>query len=159
MVGLAQRERFEVMKFAKFAAAGLAAVMYATSFQPAQAAFVAKPVPLVGGQSEAGVVDVRHRRYHRRRHRRGAAIAGGLIAGALIGGAIASSRNRYYGDPYYAPRRVYRRRHYEPRRVYRRHRGDAHTSWCYDRYRSYRAYDDTFQPYHGPRRRCWSPYN
>ncbi|WP_157018449.1 BA14K family protein [Mesorhizobium xinjiangense] len=37
--------------------------------------------------------------------------------------------------------------------------GNAHVDWCYSRYRSYRAYDDTFQPYHGPRRHCNSPYN
>lgn len=35
----------------------------------------------------------------------------------------------------------------------------AHIQWCFDRYRSYRAYDNTFQPYHGPREQCWSPYN
>nr|WP_306266874.1 BA14K family protein [Pararhizobium sp. IMCC3301] len=34
----------------------------------------------------------------------------------------------------------------------------AHVSWCYDRYRSYRSSDDTFQPYNGPRKRCRSPY-
>lgn len=39
-------------------------------------------------------------------------------------------------------------------------RGDsAHVRWCYDRYRSYRAWDNTFQPYNGPRRQCYSPYN
>lgn len=31
---------------------------------------------------------------------------------------------------------------------------DAHVSYCYDRYRSYRASDNTFQPNHGPRRQC-----
>jgi hypothetical protein len=36
--------------------------------------------------------------------------------------------------------------------------GSAHTRWCYDRYRSYRAYDNTYQPYNGPRRQCVSPY-
>ncbi len=36
--------------------------------------------------------------------------------------------------------------------------GNAHINWCYNRYRSYRAYDNTFQPYHGPRRQCISPY-
>ena len=35
----------------------------------------------------------------------------------------------------------------------------AHIEWCYDHYRSYRAYDNTFQPYHGPRRQCYSPYS
>jgi hypothetical protein len=34
-----------------------------------------------------------------------------------------------------------------------------HVEWCYDRYRSYRASDDTFQPYNGPRQRCYSPYS
>ncbi|TIP33596.1 MAG: BA14K family protein, partial [Mesorhizobium sp.] len=29
---------------------------------------------------------------------------------------------------------------------------------CHDRYRSYRAWDNTFQPYNGPRRQCISPY-
>ncbi|RWQ89654.1 MAG: BA14K family protein [Mesorhizobium sp.] len=41
------------------------------------------------------------------------------------------------------------------RRVYR---GDSHVEWCYSRYRSYRAYDNTYQPYYGPRRQCISPY-
>ncbi|RWM19496.1 MAG: BA14K family protein [Mesorhizobium sp.] len=43
----------------------------------------------------------------------------------------------------------------QPRRIYR---GDAHVEWCYSRYRSYRAYDNTYQPYYGPRRQCISPY-
>lgn len=34
----------------------------------------------------------------------------------------------------------------------------AHVQWCYDRYRSYRSSDNTFQPYQGPRRQCVSPY-
>ena len=36
--------------------------------------------------------------------------------------------------------------------------GSAHVQWCYDRYRSYRASDNTYQPYNGPRRQCVSPY-
>ena len=60
-----------------------------------------------------------------------------------------------YADPYYyAPPR-----YYAPRRYYRAGGlSSAHVNWCYDRYRSYRAWDNTFQPYHGPRRQCWSPY-
>jgi hypothetical protein len=34
----------------------------------------------------------------------------------------------------------------------------SHTQWCYNRYRSYRASDNTYQPYNGPRRQCNSPY-
>ena len=45
---------------------------------------------------------------------------------------------------------------YYPRRYYRT--GNAHERWCYSRYRSYRAWDNTFQPYNGPRRQCNSPY-
>jgi hypothetical protein len=37
--------------------------------------------------------------------------------------------------------------------------GDAHVQWCYDRWRSYRAYDNTYQPNYGPRRECISPYS
>ena len=51
------------------------------------------------------------------------------------------------------PRYVY------PQRVYRSGLSQAHVNWCYNRYRSYRAYDNTFQPYNGPRQQCWSPYS
>jgi hypothetical protein len=54
-----------------------------------------------------------------------------------------------YYDPYYAPPRYYG----APVG------GDAHVRWCYARYRSYRAWDNTFQPYVGPRRQCYSPYS
>lgn len=52
-------------------------------------------------------------------------------------------------DPYYQPRRYHRSVG----------RGDAHIRWCLARYRSYRPRDNTFQPYHGPRQQCWSPYS
>ena len=48
--------------------------------------------------------------------------------------------------------------YYAPRRYYRRGGNAAHVRWCYDHYRSYRAWDNTFQPYHGPRRQCRSPF-
>ncbi len=35
----------------------------------------------------------------------------------------------------------------------------AHVAWCFDHYRSYHAYDNTYQPYEGPRQKCWSPYS
>ncbi len=56
---------------------------------------------------------------------------------------------RYYGGGYY-PRRYYR--DYYPRRYYGG--GNAHVRSCYARYRSYRASDNTYQPYNGPRRQC-----
>lgn len=60
-----------------------------------------------------------------------------FITGAIVGGAIASQPSP---------------------RVRVRDYGSAHVDWCYDRYRSYRASDNTFQPYNGPRRQCRSPY-
>ncbi len=70
-------------------------------------------------------------------------------------------RNYYGGGPgiYFQfdvePRRPY----IAPRRTYRASGlSRAHVAWCYDRYRSYRAYDNSFQPNHGPRRECYSPY-
>lgn len=99
---------------------------------------------------------------------------GGLAAGAIIGGMLAQPG--YYGSGYYDPgyygsgysgpyyygsTRYYAPRYYAPRYSYRRtyyYGGNGHVRWCYARYRSYRAYDDTFQPYHGPRQACVSPY-
>ena len=59
-----------------------------------------------------------------------------FIAGAIVGGAIAN----------------------QPPPVRYRPTGNAHVQWCYNRYRSYRASDNTFQPYNGPRQQCYSPY-
>lgn len=59
--------------------------------------------------------------------------AAAFIAGAIVGGALNNSQPVYRG-------------------------GDAHVQWCYNRYRSYRASDNTYQPYNGPRRQCRSPY-
>jgi hypothetical protein len=62
-----------------------------------------------------------------------------FIAGAILGGALAAP-----------PRAI------PPRTTYSY--GPRHVEWCYARYRSYRSFDNTFQPYHGPRRQCRSPY-
>lgn len=79
-----------------------------------------------------------NRRYYRDRHY-GGAIIGGLAAGAIIGGLAAQPR--YYDRPaYYGGRRYVG--------------GNDHISYCYARYRSYRASDNTYQPYSGPRRQC-----
>lgn len=79
---------------------------------------------------------------------------------------------RYYGPRYYRPR--YYEPYYDPyyydpgpsiyvappRRYYRTERySSAHVRWCYARYRSYREYDNTYQPYYGRRRQCYSPYD
>lgn len=67
--------------------------------------------------------------------------------------------NRPHYRPYYPDwgPPVYRHPpRYRPAPMYRG--GNAHVRWCYNRYRSYRAYDNTFQPNFGPRRQCYSPY-
>lgn len=61
--------------------------------------------------------------------------AAAFVAGAIIGGSVGG------GSTVVVPG------------------GNAHVQWCYDRYRSYRASDNTFQPYDGPRRQCYSPYS
>lgn len=83
-----------------------------------------------------------HRGY--RQHRRGYRQYNGFwfppaafIAGAIVGGAIANQPPRARAVP----------------------RGQAHVEWCYNRYRSYREWDNTFQPYNGPRQECYSPYS
>ena len=85
---------------------------------------------------------------------------GGLAVGAIIGGLLAQPG--YYGTNYqdgYYGRTYYRPRYYAPRTYRQTYYGSgAHIRWCYARYRSYDAYDNTFQPYHGPRRGCVSPY-
>lgn len=76
-----------------------------------------------------------YREYHRgyRRHGDYWFPLAAFATGALITGAIANDNRRVY-------------------------EGDEHVQWCYNRYRSYRASDDTFQPNNGPRQRCVSPY-
>lgn len=118
-------------------------------------------------------VDHRHggRHYGPRRHYRGGrALAprrhygpryrGGSSFGVIIGGGVPYYRPapRYFGPPprYIAPRP----RYIAPapvRPAYGLSR--AHYDWCYNRYRSYRAGDNTFQPYNGPRRPCYSPFS
>ena len=75
-----------------------------------------------------------HRGY--REYRRGYKRHGDLwfplaafATGAIISGAIANDRPPVY-------------------------RGNSHVEYCYNRYKSYRASDNTFQPYNGPRQQC-----
>ena len=71
-------------------------------------------------------------------------------------------RGYYPPPPRYYPPRVYARpvppRYYPPAPAYRTAFSAAHYDYCFSRYRSYRQYDNTFQPYSGPRKQCVSPY-
>ncbi|MEM6464536.1 MAG: BA14K family protein [Pseudomonadota bacterium] len=119
---------------------------------------------------------------YRYKHNKGANFAAGIATGLIIGGIVSSNRRygRYncygaycsrsyrYGHRGYYPKRYYgpsihkryygRVPYYRPqvrsKRSYRR----AHYNYCFNRYRSYRASDNSFQPYHGPRKPCRSPY-
>lgn len=71
--------------------------------------------------------------------------------------------HRYYRGYWFPHRAFIERERYRPHyreRVRPSYGGSAraHVEWCYDRYRSYRASDNTYQPYNGPRRQCRSPY-
>lgn len=102
------------------------------------------------GRHWNGGDDWRWRRHHYRGRYYDDA-AGAAILGLGLGLGLGSTYNNYnyYEAP---PRRYYR--HYRAGRL-----SSAHVQWCYNRYRSYRAYDNTFQPYNGPRQQCLSPYS
>lgn len=61
---------------------------------------------------------------------------------------------RLYVEPRVVPRYVQPQPTYRP--TYRM--SNSHVAWCQSRYRSYRAWDNSWQPYNGPRRLCVSPY-
>ncbi len=75
--------------------------------------------------------------------------AAGAVAGAITGAIINKNRR---------DRRYYHRRPHRRTIVIDRY-DDRHIRWCSRKYRSYHVRSDTYQPYHGPRRRCYSPYN
>lgn len=79
---------------------------------------------------------------YRRHYRHGWNNSGVYLGLGLLGSGL------LYDDYYYRPRP----------RIYRAPRASGHVQWCYARYRSYRAWDNTFQPNYGPRRQCISPY-
>lgn len=71
-----------------------------------------------------------HNNYRNKRGRNNYDI-GPAIIGAIIGGVIVNGIQQQ-----------------------RRGLSNSHIQYCYNRYRSYRAYDNTFQPYHGHRKQC-----
>jgi hypothetical protein len=54
-----------------------------------------------------------------------------FIVGAIVGGAFANSQG---------------------------YSSSAHIAWCETRYQSYHRWDNTYQPFNGPRQVCVSPY-
>lgn len=153
--------------FPALAFSGLVALGFALATPSAQASAVSTSGMAAGAIAAAdaakasNVVQVDHivrrHRYHSRdrhwrrhwRHHHHRPRAGFFFE-------FGTGRFRYGPPPYYAPPRIVVPRHVVPRRAYGL--PAAHVRWCYARYRSYRAADNTFQPYHGPRRACRSPY-
>ncbi len=80
-----------------------------------------------------------------RRHYRGGYDA---LGGFGLGLGLGLVTPHYYDDYYYAP----------PRRVYRGGLSAAHIRWCSARYRTYRAWDNTYVPRRGVRAICRSPF-
>ncbi|WP_411035431.1 BA14K family protein [Shinella sp. BYT-45] len=131
------------------AAGALSVALALTSAIPAQAVTFARvPVP------EASAVEKVQYRYERRERR---------------------AERRWHGHRGYRSYRLGYRRHSDgwwyPLAAFglgaaiggaianERQAGGSHVSWCANRYRSYRAYDNTFQPNYGPRKQCVSPYS
>ncbi|WP_127753005.1 BA14K family protein [Devosia sp. 1566] len=153
----------------KIMAGACAALMAITSFGAASVPAAAQPLQI---SSEAQFLTVQNRGWDRGRdrdHRRGGFERRGnygyynghrgsrerrsgwrqhngywfppaaFIAGAIIGGAISNQNNNNSNS---GPVRITR----------------EHLRWCESQYRSYRASDNTFQPFNGPRQQCVSPY-
>lgn len=141
-----------MFKKAKFASVLVAAAVAVTSLPAAAFTAPITPLPAVSAPASAvlaDIVEVRHkrkgrkfkrkpRRRYKRYSRRRDFDAGSFIAGTLLGIIITHPRPYYVYDHRYLPR--------------------VHVNYCFNRYRSYRLWDNSWQPYHGPRRLCRSPY-
>lgn len=126
----------------------------------ALSAFLGQALPATAGSFEVRIYES-HRSYHH--HRRVTVFSG-------------YHGHRVYRPRLYRPGYVYHRGHWiSPRSmrsgvivdrpIPRRHvvhygggLNARHYSWCADRYRSYHWRSNSFQPYHGPRRACLSPF-
>ncbi|WP_306119165.1 MULTISPECIES: BA14K family protein [unclassified Roseitalea] len=144
------------------------AAAFATA-TPAEAAATSFKLPAAA--AEAGVSDIvkaGHRGHVSVRiHWRG----GHIYLNGHRGYKYKRSGYRHYKGYWYPPRAFVvigpdHRRHVYVRRYHRPHKvrpriidlNRAHYRWCDAKYRSYRASDNSFQPYHGPRKPCISPY-
>jgi len=145
------------LAFCAFAGLGLGAVAPAAQASAFSAGASAATVSTAVEKTNLVEVQYRDRRWDHRRHwrrdwdrdRRWRRPRSGIYFEFGTGGF------RYGPPPYYARPRYVRPRYVAPRRA---GISSAHVNWCYAQYRSYRAWDNTFQPYYGPRRVCVSPY-
>jgi hypothetical protein len=155
--------------FSKLCGGVLAATFLASTPLPAMAAPLVAPV--ITADTSSNVVDVQYRgrRDYYPRHRPG--YRPGYRPGPRPG-----YWNGHYGYRYQRPGYRYYNGWWYPLAAFGvgaavgsmvaqpRYYGNAgytaaHYQWCENRYRSYRASDNTFQPYNGPRQQCYSPYD
>jgi hypothetical protein len=135
----------------------------------AQTEAMPMPQPQVKAETDSQIVKVRGERRVWRHHRQ----ARGFKAHNRPAHAWRSHHGRYHNWRGHRGYRAWRPgyRHYGgywyPPAAFsvgivvgpRLHGGNRHVRWCRNQYMSYRASDNTFQPYHGPRARCVSPYS
>ncbi len=74
------------------------------------------------------------------------------------GSASAGGYGSGYGNTYGKSSGHVGRTNHHPLPHVSDHIWKQHVEWCYGRFRSYTAYDNTYQPYSGPRQPCWSPF-
>ena len=109
------------------------------------AAAMLATVPLAASTQDAAAI---HKQWHK-------GLATGLGVGIGLGviGALTQPRQPQVivqqPPVYVAP---------PPQPVYGGGFSQAHYQSCYARYRSYDAASNTYQPFNGPRRPCYSPY-
>jgi len=147
-----------MLKKTKYAGLLVAAAMAVTALPAAGTATAAPmaPLPKIAAPANAELPDVvevghkrkyrklkrkykkHHKRHYKRYHKHRHFDAGSFIAGTLLGVIITHPRPHYVYDYRYLPR--------------------VHVHYCTKRYKSYRLWDNSWQPYHGPRRLCRSPY-
>lgn len=156
------------LAFSGLVALGLAAAAPSAEASALSAGGMAvNAVKTVETASDGKVIKADHRRRHyrsRRHHRPRSGIyfefgTGGFRYGPppYYARPPYYTRPPYYARPRYVRPPVYARpRYVRPRPAYGL--SSAHVNWCYSRYRSYREWDNSFQPYNGPRRACLSPY-
>lgn len=138
----------------------IAAIGALTFTTPASAAPISIPIIQI---ASGDVIDVQYRRDRRHAHRNDRNSVHGYYRGHR-GYRHARPGYRRHGDYWFPPAAFALGAviggaiaAQEPPIRYRP-RGGAHAEWCFSQYRSYRASDNTFQPYNGPRRQCVSPY-
>ncbi|WP_422377499.1 BA14K family protein [Roseibium sp.] len=81
---------------------------------------------------------------------------------AVSAASTASAGNYGYGyKPHYNSYKQHgyaKGHHKRPFAHIQDHIWKKHVSWCHNRFKTFNTYDNTYQPYSGPRAQCWSPY-